>query len=68
MKLTGLWLGRQVTDLSPLKDMPISEFVFLEPEQFTEFLRSINTLETINQKPVAEFWKEVEEKNAEKEQ
>ena len=32
-----------------------------KPERDAEILRSIKTLETINDKPAAEFWKEVEE-------
>ena len=35
-----------------------------KPYRDTELLRSIKTLETINDKPAAEFWKEVEEKQA----
>jgi hypothetical protein len=53
--------GAKVTDLSPLKEMPLREircdFKF---ERDAEILRSIKTLETINQKPAAQFWKEVE--------
>lgn len=50
------------SDFSLLKDMPLKELEFdFQPEQDTDLLRSIKTLETINQKPVAEFWKEVEE-------
>ncbi len=51
-----------VTDLSPLKDLPsaVSTRDF-KPERDTELLHSIKTLEKINGKPAAEFWKEVEE-------
>jgi hypothetical protein len=31
-----------------------------KPERDAEILRSIKTLESINQKPAADFWKEVE--------
>ena len=31
-----------------------------KPERDTDIVRSIKTLETINGKPVAEFWKDVE--------
>jgi hypothetical protein len=52
-----------VTDLSPLKEMPLRDlrcdFKF---ERDAAILRSIKTLETINQKPAAQFWKEVEAK------
>jgi len=33
-----------------------------KPERDTEILRSIKTLETINGKPAAKFWKEVDAK------
>ena len=50
------------SDFSVLKDMPLKQLsIDFEPERDTELLRSIKTLETINGKPVAEFWKEVEE-------
>ena len=53
----------QVTDLSVLKDMPLSELQLdFTPERDTELLRSIKTLNTINSKPAADFWKEVDEK------
>ena len=51
----------QVSDLSPLKGMPLKElWLDFKPEQDTEFLRSIETLQTINGKPAAEFWKQFE--------
>ena len=37
-----------------------------KPERDAEILRSIKTLETINGKPAAEFWKEVDAKAANK--
>ena len=51
-----------MTDLSPLKRCPSRISCDFKPERDTELLRSIKTLETINGKPAAEFWKEVEEK------
>jgi hypothetical protein len=55
--------GTQVTDLSPLKGMPLRELrCDFKRERDAEILRSIKTLETINRKPVAEFWKEVDKK------
>jgi serine/threonine protein kinase/formylglycine-generating enzyme required for sulfatase activity/Leucine-rich repeat (LRR) protein len=62
--LTGLWLnGTKVTDLSLLKGMPLKELACdFQPERDAEILRPIKTLEKINGKPVAEFWKDVEEK------
>lgn len=55
--------GAKVSDLSPLKDMPL-RYIWIEfkPDRDTALLRSFKELETINDKPVAEFWKEVEEK------
>ena len=51
----------QVTDLSPLKDMPLQILACdFSPERDGPILRSIKTLHSINGKPVAEFWKEVE--------
>jgi hypothetical protein len=62
--LTHLHLaGTKLTDLSPLKAMPLRElWCDIKPERDAEILRSIRTLETINGKPVKEFWKEVEAK------
>jgi len=53
----------KVADLTPLKGLPLTELQCdFTPERDSEILRSITTLETINGKPAAEFWKEVEEK------
>jgi Leucine-rich repeat (LRR) protein len=50
-----------VTDLSPLKGMPLKVlWCDFNAERDAALLRSIKTLETINGKPAAEFWKEVE--------
>jgi hypothetical protein len=52
-----------VTDLSPLKEMPLKELQCdFKPERDAAILRSIKTLEKINEKPVKEFWKEVDAK------
>ncbi len=52
-----------VTDLSPMRGMPLKELhLDFQPDRDTKLLRSIKTLETINSKPAAEFWKEVEER------
>jgi len=64
VKLTVLHCqGAKVTDLSPLKALPLKElrcdFKF---KRDAEILRSIKTLETINEKPAAQFWKEAEAK------
>jgi len=55
--------GTSVSDLSPLKRMPL-KFIgcnFFNPIRDAELLRSITTLETINHKPAAKFWKELED-------
>jgi LSD1 subclass zinc finger protein len=64
MKLTYLeCAGTEVTDLSSLKAMPLKTLEFdFKPEGDASILRSIKTLETINNKPAAAFWKEVDEK------
>ncbi len=50
-----------VTDLSPIKGMPLKRInCNFNPERDAEILRSIKTLKTINEKPVTEFWKEVD--------
>ena len=55
----------RVSDLSTLKDMPLKEiWCDFIPERDTDTFRSSKTLEMINSKPVAEFWKEVEEKKS----
>jgi Leucine-rich repeat (LRR) protein len=62
MKLTNLNCERsKVTDLSPLKGMPLKTircpFV---AERDAGLLRSLETLETINQQPAKEFWEGVD--------
>jgi serine/threonine protein kinase len=53
----------KASDFTLLSDMPLKELSFdFRPERDTELIRSIKTLETINEKPVAEFWNEVEAK------
>jgi len=53
----------KVSDLSLLTDMPLVELrCDFKPERDSEILRSIKTLETINGKPAADFWTEVEAK------
>ncbi len=65
MSLTYLSCDRtKVTDLSLLKDMPLKVLCCdFNPARDAKLLRSINTLETINDKPAADFWKELETKN-----
>ena len=65
MKLEVLACGASsITDLTALVGMPLKTFQFqhnFNAERDAAILRSIKTLETINLKPAAEFWKEVEE-------
>jgi hypothetical protein len=50
-----------VTDLSPLKGMPLTHlWITFRPERDAEIVRSFTTLQFINNKPAAEFWKEQE--------
>jgi hypothetical protein len=52
-----------MADLSYLRGMALKEIhLDFKPFRDTELLHSIKTLKTINGKPAAEFWKEVEEK------
>lgn len=49
----------KVSDLSPLRGMPLKTLHFdFKLERDAEILRSIKTLEQINGKPAAEFWKD----------
>jgi Leucine-rich repeat (LRR) protein len=53
----------KVTDLSLLKGMPLKELTCdFRPDRDAEILRSVKTLETINGKPAAEFWTDLEKK------
>jgi hypothetical protein len=57
------WVGTAVSDTSPLQGMPLKEVLCdFQRERDAEFLRSFKTLEKINFKPAAEFWKEVDGK------
>jgi hypothetical protein len=48
----------KVLDLSPVKDLPLKEIrCNFNPKRDSELFRGIKTLETINEKPAAEFWK-----------
>ncbi len=61
-KLHLLWCqNTKVTDLSVLRGMPLAElWCDFKPERDADILRGIPTLKTINDKPAAEFWKEVD--------
>ena len=53
--------GTKVSDLSLLKGMPLKNLQCdFQADRDADILRSIRTLETINDKPAAKFWKEVE--------
>jgi Leucine-rich repeat (LRR) protein len=62
MRLTILGCsGTKVSDLTPLKGMPLKDLrCDFKAERDAETLRSIKRLETINGKPAAAFWKEVD--------
>ena len=52
-----------VTDLSPLAEMPLESITCdFVPERDAKVLRGIKSLKTINSKPAADFWKEVDAK------
>jgi serine/threonine protein kinase len=54
----------RVIDLSPIKKMPLTELrCDFKPERDAATLRSIRTLEKINDKPARQFWKEVDDMN-----
>jgi hypothetical protein len=56
-------VGIPVTDLSPLKGMPLTDLhLSYRAERDAAILRSLTTLQTINLKPAADFWKEVDGK------
>jgi hypothetical protein len=49
-------------DLSPLKELALKSLRLDYRSDREEFVRSFKDLETINDKPTAEFWKEVDGK------
>jgi tRNA A-37 threonylcarbamoyl transferase component Bud32 len=49
-------------DFSPLKELPLKRLRLDYRADREEFVRSFKGLEFINDKPVAEFWKEVDDK------
>jgi formylglycine-generating enzyme required for sulfatase activity/serine/threonine protein kinase len=64
MKLTTLGCkATKVTDLSVLREMPLKIlYCDFQAQRDAAILRSIKTLERIDDRPVAEFWKEVDGK------
>jgi serine/threonine protein kinase/formylglycine-generating enzyme required for sulfatase activity len=58
--------GAAVSDLSLVRGMPLKHLALdFKPERDTEFVRSFKDLVSINRKPAAQFWKEVEEQQKE---
>ena len=51
--------GVRATDLSPIKAMPLKSLRIDYRADREELLRSLTGLESINDKPAAEFWKDV---------
>src|SRR5262249_30712085 len=51
--------GVRATDLSPIKALPLKELWIDYRADRQELLRSLMGLESINDKPAAEFWKDV---------
>src|SRR5262249_24459589 len=49
-------------DLSPLKKLPLRSLRLAYRADREEFVRSFKGLKTINDKPVAEFWKDLDGK------
>jgi tRNA A-37 threonylcarbamoyl transferase component Bud32 len=50
----------QDCDLSPLKGMPLTKlWLRFRPDRDAEIVRSLTTLQMINDRPAADFWKEV---------
>jgi hypothetical protein len=48
----------KVTDLSPLKGLPLKQLCLdFRPERDAAVLRSLTGLEQINEMPASEFWK-----------
>ena len=55
-------MGTRVTDLTPIKGLPLKRLGFDYRPDRAEFLRSFAGLEVVNDKPVAEFRVDVEKK------
>jgi tetratricopeptide (TPR) repeat protein/tRNA A-37 threonylcarbamoyl transferase component Bud32 len=61
-------LSTKVTDFSPLKATPGLKLLWCDfvAERDADVLRAVKSLEQINDKPVVEFWKDVDNKRSEK--
>lgn len=67
LTLEHLHCDKSITDLSPLKGLSLKRLVCdFQPARDAEILRSIMSLETINDQPATEFWKSFD-KDASKE-
>jgi serine/threonine protein kinase/Leucine-rich repeat (LRR) protein len=67
LKLTSLSIHQTpVSDLAPLRDMPLQSISCgFQPDRDSAVLRSIRTLERIDNRPAAEFWKEIDARQKE---
>ncbi len=61
VEVLSIW-GSPVNDLTPLKMMPLRQLRLDYRADRKEFLQSLTGLEFINEKPAADFWKEVDGK------
>jgi Leucine-rich repeat (LRR) protein len=52
--------GTRITDLAPIKGLPLQKLRLDYQADREEFVRSFKGLEFINDKPAADFWKEVD--------
>lgn len=64
-ELHAIWIdGTGVTDLSPLRNLPLVEILLdFDEARDADVLRRIQTLTSINQQPAADFWQTVEPRN-----
>jgi serine/threonine protein kinase/Leucine-rich repeat (LRR) protein len=58
------YVRMSVRDISVLRDMPLQNVGCSYRPERDQILRSIKTLQTINDKPAVDFWKEVDSDNA----
>jgi Leucine-rich repeat (LRR) protein len=67
-ELRFLWcVDTKVADLSPLRGMNLEVLLYnVDAKRDGEILRSLKKLKIINEKPVRDFWKEVEAKKPKK--
>jgi serine/threonine protein kinase len=59
LKLEELSFARNdVTDLSPIRDLPLRKLRLDFKPDYAAFLRSLRGLQVLNERPVAQFWKD----------